>query len=234
MRTPHRFVPSSIAPAVAAFAAFAVVGCAASGTRLALPKIQDSAGWQLSQGCRVYRLGIPTAPDCDILAGHGIAIQVTRIRLLPLSPGQDDRSTIGIELLADPGNWSFSAPYAVLSVAGTSHTPTDLDEAIAFAKGERTVLARLQPRQPGYPLTPGERRLCGRRATKRSDWRDGRAADRWLCSGKAAASTSLHLAFSRPAPGMAGGRGGVRDARAPSAATCEPARSPSGRRSCAA
>ena len=47
---------------------------------------------------------------------------------------------------------------------------------------------------------------------KVSDWRGGRAADRWLCSGKAAAGTSLHPVFSGPAPGMAGDRGGVRDA----------------------
>ncbi len=62
------------------------------------------------------------------------------------------------------------------------------------------------------------------REPKASDWRGGRAA----------ASTSRGSVSSGPAPGMAGDRGGVRDGRAPSAATCEPARSPSGRRSCAA
>jgi hypothetical protein len=49
------------------------------------------------------------------------------------------------------------------------------------------------------------------RKPKASDWRGGRAA----------ASTSMDPVFSGPAPGLAGDRGGVRDARAPSAATCE-------------
>jgi len=74
-------------------------------------------------------------------------------------------------------------------------------------------------------------RLCGRRATKRSDWRGGRAADRWLCSGAAAACTSLHPASSGPAPGLAGDRGGDLTGAAPSAATCKPVSSPSGPRS---
>jgi len=77
-------------------------------------------------------------------------------------------------------------------------------------------------------------RLCGRRATKRSDWRVGRAADRWLCSGAAAASTSVHPDFSGPATGMAGDRGGDLAGAAPSAATCKPVSSPSGPRSRAA
>ena len=65
--------------------------------------------------------------------------------------------------------------------------------------------------QRSRPNAHEQRRLCGRRATKRSDWRGGRAA----------ASTSLHPVFSGPAPGLAGDGGGVRDGRAPSAATCE-------------
>lgn len=74
------------------------------------------------------------------------------------------------------------------------------------------VPARLAQRlQRSRPNDHEQRRLCGRRATERSDWRGGRAA----------ASTSLHPAFSGPAPGLAGARGGVRDARAPSGATCE-------------
>ncbi len=74
------------------------------------------------------------------------------------------------------------------------------------------VPARLAQRlQRSRPKIHEQRRLCGRRATKRSDWRGGRAA----------ASTSKHSVFSGPAPGLAGVRGGVRDARAPSAATCE-------------
>jgi hypothetical protein len=42
-----------------------------------------------------------------------------------------------------------------------------------------------------------QRRPCGRRATKRSDWRGGRAA----------ASTSIDSVCSGPASGVAGGRG---------------------------
>ena len=42
-----------------------------------------------------------------------------------------------------------------------------------------------------------QRRPCGRRATKRSDWRNGRAA----------ASTPIDSVFSDPASGVAGGRG---------------------------
>jgi hypothetical protein len=89
--------------------------------------------------------------------------------------------------------------------------------------GRRSVAADVpaclaQRLQRSRPHDREQRRLCGRRATERSEWRGGRAADRWLCSGKAAAGTSLHLVFSGPAPGMAGDRGGVRDARAPSGA----------------
>lgn len=81
------------------------------------------------------------------------------------------------------------------------------------------VPARLAQRlQRSRPNDHEQWRLCGRRATERSEWRGGRAADRWLCSGDAAAGTSLHPVFSGPAPGMAGDRGGVRDARAPSGA----------------
>lgn len=65
--------------------------------------------------------------------------------------------------------------------------------------------------QRSRPHDHEQRRLCGRRDTKRSDWRGGRAA----------ASTSRHSVFSGPASGLAGARGGVRDGRAPSAATCE-------------
>ena len=56
------------------------------------------------------------------------------------------------------------------------------------------------------------------REPKASDWRGGRAADRWLCSGTAAACISLHLAFSGPATGMAGDRGGDLAGAAPSEA----------------
>lgn len=82
--------------------------------------------------------------------------------------------------------------------------------------GRRSVAAAVPARlaqrlKRSRPHDHEQRRLCGRRATERSEWRGGRAA----------ASTSTHSLFSGPAPGLAGGRGGVRDARAPSAATCE-------------
>ncbi|MEI6026868.1 MAG: hypothetical protein WCT47_09280, partial [Betaproteobacteria bacterium] len=53
---------------------------------------------------------------------------------------------------------------------------------------------------------------------KASDWRGGRAADRWLCNGEAAASTSVPPDFSGPATGMAGDRGGDLTGAAPSEA----------------
>ena len=137
----------------------AIAGCASSSIQPAISRIEEGAGWQLSEGCRVYRLGIPTAPDCDILAGQGIAIKITRIRLLSLPPGQDNRTTIGIEFRPDHGSWTFSAPYAALSIAGGSYTPTDIDEAIVFAKAGTTSPERLQPHQQRYELPPGERRF---------------------------------------------------------------------------
>ena len=56
------------------------------------------------------------------------------------------------------------------------------------------------------------------REPQASDWRGGRAADRWLYSGAAAACTSLHPAFSGPAPGLAGDRCGDLTGAAPSEA----------------
>ena len=56
------------------------------------------------------------------------------------------------------------------------------------------------------------------REPKASDWRGGRAADRWLCRGTAAACTSMHPVFSGPATGMAGDRGGDLAGAAPSGA----------------
>jgi hypothetical protein len=86
MRTGTRFALCSVA-SVLIVASFAVVSCAVYGMQPAVPKIEDSADWQLSEGCRVYKFGVLTAPDCDILTGQGIAIQITRIRLLSLQPG---------------------------------------------------------------------------------------------------------------------------------------------------
>ena len=124
----------------------------------AIPKIEDSAGWQLSEGCRVYKFGILTDPDCDILTGHGIAIQITRIRLLNLPPGQDDRATIGIELQADDGDRYFSSPFVGLIIAGRSYTPPEIDQALVFAKRDRPIFPeKLQPNQQRYQLPPGKR-----------------------------------------------------------------------------
>ena len=98
-----------------------------------------------------------------------------------------------------------------------------LAHGLPLPRGRRSVAADVpaclaQRLQRSRPNDHEQRRPCGRRATKRSDWRGGRAADRWLCSGAAAASPSLHQVFSGPATGMAGDRGGVRDGRAPSGA----------------
>jgi hypothetical protein len=89
--------------------------------------------------------------------------------------------------------------------------------------GRRSVAAdgpaRLAQRlQRSRPNDHEQRRPCSRRDTKRSDWRGGRAADRWLCSGAAAASPSLHPVFSGPATGLAGDRGGDLAGAAPSGA----------------
>jgi hypothetical protein len=149
----------SLGASVVVVTVLAIAGCAATRMHPAIPKIEESAGWQLSEGCRVYRLGIPTDPDCDILTGQDIAIQITRIRVLSLQPGQDDRGTIGIEFQPDHGSWSFSAPYAALLIAGGSYTPSDLDEAIVFAKEGATIVQRLQPHQQRYELPPGEKRF---------------------------------------------------------------------------
>ena len=79
--------------------------------------------------------------------------------------------------------------------------------------GRRSVAADVPARlahrlQRSRPNDHEQQRLCGRRATKRSDWRGGRAA----------ASTSLHPVFSGPAPGLAGDRGGDLAGAAPSGA----------------
>ena len=93
----------------------------------------------------------------------------------------------------------------------------------AISHGRRSVAADVpaclaQRLQRSRPNEYEQRRLCARRVTKRSDWRGGRAADRWLCSGAAAACTSLHPAFSGPAPGLAGDRGGDLAGAAPNEA----------------
>jgi hypothetical protein len=174
MRTGKRFSLCSVASAVIV-AGFVVVSCAAYGIQPAIPKIEDSAGWQLSEGCRVYKFGILTAPDCDILTGKGIAIQITRIRLLSLQPGQDNRSTIGIEFHSDHSGWSFSSPSVALLIAGRSYTPSDIDEAIVFAKQDRPIFPEpLQPNLQRYDLPPGEKRFFRLRfAVPQNELRNG-------------------------------------------------------------
>jgi hypothetical protein len=173
MRTGKRFSLSSVALVVIA-AGFAVVSCAVYEIRAAIPNIEDGAGWQLSEGCRVYKFGFLTAPDCDIVTGAGIAVQITRIRLPNAQPNQDNRSTIGIEFHPDHATWSFSSPYVALLIAGKSYTPSDLDEAIVFAKRDRPILERLEPHQRRYQLPSDEKRFFRLRfAVPQNELRNG-------------------------------------------------------------
>jgi len=150
----------SLFASAAIVAGLITVSAAVCGMGPAVPTIEGSSGWQLSEGCRVYRFGILTDPDCDILTGHGIAIQITRIRLLNLPPGQDDRATIGIELRADDDGEYFYSPFVELRIAGRSYTPPEIDQALVFAKRDRPIFPqKLQPNQQRYPLPPGEKRF---------------------------------------------------------------------------
>jgi len=138
----------------------AVVSATAYGTPPATPKIEDSAGWQLSEGCRVYKFGKLTEPDCDILTGEGVAVQITRVRLLDLPQGQDNRPIIGIQLQPDHGRWYFSSPFVTLVIAGRSYTPAEIDQALVFARSDRPIFPeQLQPKQQRYELPPGEKRF---------------------------------------------------------------------------
>ena len=126
----------------------------------ALPKIESGSGWQLSESCRVYKFGMLTEPDCDILTGHGIAIQITRIRVLNLPPGQDDRATVGIELRADDDHRYFSSPFASLVIAGRTYTPPEIEQPLVFAQRDGRIFPeKLQPNQQRYQLPPGEKRF---------------------------------------------------------------------------
>lgn len=168
-----RFSPSIVGSGII-FAGLLLGSGAVYGIQPAIPKIEHSVGWQLSQGCQVYKFGILTDPDCDILTGDGIAVQITRIRLLSLQPGQDSRSGIGIEFHPSHGSWSFSSPYVSLLIAERSYTPLEVDEAIVFAKGDRPSLERLQPRQQQYQLPPGEKRFFRLRfAVPQNELRNG-------------------------------------------------------------
>jgi hypothetical protein len=175
MLTGKRLAPFSVALLIVAAAGFVVFSCRAYGVPPAIPKIGDSAGWQLSEACRVYKFGILTDPDCDILSGEGIAIQITRIRLLNLQPGQDNRTTVGIEFRPDHGNWYFSSPYVALLIAGKSFAPPDIDEGLVFEKGGRRIFPeRLQLNQQRYQLPPGEKRFFRLRfAVPQNELRNG-------------------------------------------------------------
>ena len=140
-----------------------------------IPKIEDSAGWQLSEGCQVYKFGILTEPDCDILTGDGVAVQITRVRLLSLPPGQDNRPIIGIQLQPAHGHWYFSSPFVTLVIAGRSYTPAEIDQALVFARSDRPIFPeKLQPNQQRYELPPGEKRFFRLRfSVSQSELRNG-------------------------------------------------------------
>ena len=134
-----------------------VVSAPSYGTRPAIPSIEDSRDWQLSEGCRVYKFGLLTDPDCDLLTGDGVAIQVTRVRILSLPPGQDNRPAIGIQFQPDQGHWYFSSPFVTVSMAGRSYT-ADIDQALVFARGDRPIFPeKLAADQRRYELPAGEK-----------------------------------------------------------------------------
>ena len=144
------------------------------GTRPAIPRIEDSVGWQLSEGCRVYKFGMLTDPDCDLLTGDGVAIQVTRVRIPSLPPGQDNRPTIGIQFQPDQGDWYFSSPFVALSIAGRSYI-ADIDQAVVFARGDRPISPeKLGSDRLRYELPPGEKRFFRLRfSVNQSELRNG-------------------------------------------------------------
>jgi hypothetical protein len=113
----NRLAPISVALLLVG-AGCAVVSAAVYGTPPAIPKIEDSAGWQLSEGCQVYKFGILTEPDCDILTGEGCRRSDHASSSLDLPPGQDNRPIIGIQLQPDHGHWYFSSPFVTLVIAG--------------------------------------------------------------------------------------------------------------------
>ena len=100
-----------------------------------------------------------TDPDCDLLTGDGVTIQVTRVRILSLPRGQDNRATIGIQFQPDQGEWDFSSPFVALSIAGRSYV-ADIDQALLFARGARPIFPeKLESDQQRYELPPGEKRF---------------------------------------------------------------------------
>jgi len=151
---------AALSAALLLFSAGCADASAAAGTRPALPKIEDNAGWRLSECCQVYKFGLLTEPDCDILTGEGVVVQITRVRVLSLAPGQDDRPVIGIQLQADHGHWYFYSPFAALVIAGRSYTPAEIEQALVFANSDKPIFPeKLQPNQKQYELPPGEKRF---------------------------------------------------------------------------
>jgi hypothetical protein len=150
------------------------VGSPANGAGPAIPRIEDSGGWQLSEGCRVYKFGMLTDPDCDVLIGDGVAIQVTRVRVLSLAPGVDNRPAIGIQFQPDQGDWYFSSPFVTLSIGGRSYI-ADIDQALVFARGDRPISPeKLGSDQQRYELPPGEKRFFRLRfSVDQSELRNG-------------------------------------------------------------
>src|SRR5207248_537047 len=141
---------------VATVVAITLVGCAVH--QPFLPTIERTTGWQLSEGCRVYQYGILTDPDCDVLTGEGIAIQITRIRVLNSKAGQDHHTTIGIEFQSSAGSWSFSPPYVALETGGNTYTSPDIDEALVFKTAGRAISPqKMQHDRERYELSLGER-----------------------------------------------------------------------------
>jgi len=178
MRARTRLMSISVALLLVA-GCCAAINSGAYGTRPPVPEIEDTAGWRLSAGCRVYQYGILTDPDCDILTGPGVTLQITRVRLLSLPPGQDDRLVIGIELQPNGGDWYFSSPFAALSIAEKSYSPADIDQALVFARGDRPIFpAPLQPSQQRYELPAAEKRFFRLRfRVSQSELRNGFALE---------------------------------------------------------
>ncbi|MBS0337822.1 MAG: hypothetical protein JSS40_13610 [Proteobacteria bacterium] len=140
-------------------AGWPAIGAPASATRPAMPRIEDGGGWKLSEGCRVYRYGMLTDPDCDLLSGEGIVIQVTRVRVLSLPPGEDNRPAIGIQFQPAQGGWDFSAPFVALLIGDRSYA-AEIDQALVFARGGHPIVPeKLASNQHLYELPSGEKRF---------------------------------------------------------------------------
>ena len=128
-----------------------LIGCAVH--QPFVPTIAENPNWHVSAGCQSYRYGILTDPDCDIVTGEGIAIQITRVRLLSLPPGQDNRTTIGIGLEPGQGTWDIAPPYASLETTLSQSISAVIDEAVVSKKDGRTIFPeKLAPDGQRYDL----------------------------------------------------------------------------------